>query len=333
MDTERIRNTYLFQEEFNLAYKLIYKGLGEIQNISNENNFYFLPMLLLSQGIERFLKLYILAFYDTKGISLKSEEKKLKTHNIKQLINIITEQKLFQHPWNQDNVNYLKTDPYLQNILEIFSDFGHNGRYYNINSILKIEEEHKPITEWEKFETKIIPMDIAIAKLMDIPVVQKDYYNELNKKIVIILEKFLSTLSQQLKNNQLSYGTTLCNFQYFADLQEHRLGTKDYRLEDIPSHKTRYPYKRNFRSCIKSIFLYKNKTIRKSSYDKKWPFKVEKITLEQRENKYYVIIINGYEYALNGYTSTHLKLQSINRSNEILGFYSLNNFLEIAKNL
>ena len=35
MDTERIRNTYLFQEEFNLAYKLIYKGLGEIQNISN----------------------------------------------------------------------------------------------------------------------------------------------------------------------------------------------------------------------------------------------------------------------------------------------------------
>ena len=30
MDTERIRNTYLFQEEFNLAYKLIYKGLGEI---------------------------------------------------------------------------------------------------------------------------------------------------------------------------------------------------------------------------------------------------------------------------------------------------------------
>jgi hypothetical protein len=333
MDTERIRNTFLFQEEFNLAYKLIYKGLGELQNINVENNFYFLPMLLLSQGIERFLKLYIFAFYDTKRINLTAEKRKLKTHDIKKLVNIIIEQNLFLYALNQNDMAYLKTNPHLQNILEIFSDFGHNGRYYNINSILKIEEEHKPIAEWEKLETKIIPMDIAMAKLMDIPAVQKDYYNELDKKIVIILEKFLSILSKQLRNNQLSYGTTLCNFQYFADLQEHQFGTKDYRIEKSLSYKKQHPHKRNFRSYIKSIFLYKNKTIRESSYNKKWPFKVKKITLEQRENKYYIIIINGYEYALNGYTSTHLKIQTINRSNEILGFDSLNDFLEIAKNL
>lgn len=276
---------------------------------------------------------YIFAFYDTKRINLTAEKRKLKTHDIKKLVNIIIEQNLFLYALNQNDMAYLKTNPHLQNILEIFSDFGHNGRYYNINSILKIEEEHKPIAEWEKLETKIIPMDIAMAKLMDIPAVQKDYYNELDKKIVIILEKFLSILSKQLRNNQLSYGTTLCNFQYFADLQEHQFGTKDYRIEKSLSYKKQHPHKRNFRSYIKSIFLYKNKTIRESSYNKKWPFKVKKITLEQRENKYYIIIINGYEYALNGYTSTHLKIQTINRSNEILGFDSLNDFLEIAKNL
>lgn len=46
-------------EEFDTANKLVRLGLGELQNINLDNDFYFLPFQLLSQGFERFMKAYI----------------------------------------------------------------------------------------------------------------------------------------------------------------------------------------------------------------------------------------------------------------------------------
>lgn len=39
-------------EEFETANKLIRLGFGELQNINLDNDFYFLPLQLLSQGFE-----------------------------------------------------------------------------------------------------------------------------------------------------------------------------------------------------------------------------------------------------------------------------------------
>ena len=64
-------------EELDLSYKLVCKGLGELQKINYSNDFYFLPLLLLSQGIERFLKSYIIAY------KVENEEEKEYINKIK----------------------------------------------------------------------------------------------------------------------------------------------------------------------------------------------------------------------------------------------------------
>jgi hypothetical protein len=46
-------------EELETSEKLIILGFGELQNINQDNDFYFLPFQLLSQGLERFTKTYI----------------------------------------------------------------------------------------------------------------------------------------------------------------------------------------------------------------------------------------------------------------------------------
>ena len=54
-------------EEVETSTKLITLGLGELQNIDQSNDFYFLPFQLLSQGFERVLKSHICLGYLNKN--------------------------------------------------------------------------------------------------------------------------------------------------------------------------------------------------------------------------------------------------------------------------
>ena len=51
------------QNEVDTAIKLIKKGLAELQNIGSSNDFYYPPIIFISNGFEKFLQLYyILTF-------------------------------------------------------------------------------------------------------------------------------------------------------------------------------------------------------------------------------------------------------------------------------
>lgn len=65
-----IQKIALLIEEFEIANKLIRLGFGELQNINLDNDFYFLPLQLLSQGFERFMKAYICVGYIEKHETL-----------------------------------------------------------------------------------------------------------------------------------------------------------------------------------------------------------------------------------------------------------------------
>ena len=72
---KRLDQKIVLQQEFDLSFKLLRRGLGELQKIDYANDFYFLPLLLLSQGIERFLKSYIIAY------KIENKENKLLYNN------------------------------------------------------------------------------------------------------------------------------------------------------------------------------------------------------------------------------------------------------------
>ena len=85
---QKVDYVFTLQQEFELSYKLVRKGFGELQKIECVNDFYFLPLLLLEQGIERFLKSYIIA-YRIDAESMVLLEKQYRTHDLLLLLEII----------------------------------------------------------------------------------------------------------------------------------------------------------------------------------------------------------------------------------------------------
>jgi hypothetical protein len=57
MNAENTLKDIHLSEEIQTSTNLIQLGLGELQNITFENDFYYLPFQLLSSGLERLMKL------------------------------------------------------------------------------------------------------------------------------------------------------------------------------------------------------------------------------------------------------------------------------------
>ncbi|MBQ8265156.1 MAG: hypothetical protein IJY95_00945 [Bacteroides sp.] len=321
------------QQEFELSYKLIRKGLGNLQKIDYSNDFYFLPLLLLSQGIERFLKSYIIAY----RIENDNEElfpRTLKTHSLVELLKNIKENYYGTGTRDVDieDEQYL-SNVYLNQLLNILSDFGNNGKYYNINHLID-SDSVSPISRWEKLEEALVPLaELEYSKFFDVET-RNEYYKKVSNKIVIIIEKFLSILSRQHifgQDSKVFLGATMANFSAFECMYDRDYGKTDYAIEKRECDSDFVAHRRTFINKIKSFVFYKSKKISKFQHEDEWPFKSDSVILESRNKKHYIVIIDGCEYALNGKTSSQLKLPTPNKGGCVIGCKSTDKFLKIAQ--
>ena len=330
---EKLDRVSTLQQEFELSYKLVCKGLGELQKIDYSNDFYFLPLLLLSQGIERFLKSYIIAY------KIENEEENifpetLRIHSLVKLLDIIKQDYYVVGSRDTDikDEHYL-SNTYLNKLLDILSDFGNNGRYYNINHLIN-SNNISPISRWEKLEQDLIPLTgEEYLNLKDVNT-RNNYYKRVNNKIIIIIEKFLSILSRQHifgRTSKVFLGATIANFSTFEYLYDDNYGKNDYTLVKKEYGNEYTAHKRTLIDRLKTSLFYKHKKILKSKFEGEWPFKSESVTLESRENELYIVIIDGYEYALNGKTSSRLKLPTPNKGGVVVDCKSTDKFLKMAQ--
>ena len=192
---QKVDYVFTLQQEFELSYKLVRKGFGELQKIEYVNDFYFLPLLLLEQGIERFLKSYIIA-YRIDAESMVLLEKQCRTHDLLLLLEIIQKKnyKIGYRTIDNEDFQFLSNSVTLRRVLTILSDFGCNGKYYNINHLLN-SSASSPISCWEELEADLMPLlesiDYTDIKTVDFR------YKEANNRIIVTIEKFLSILSRQ----------------------------------------------------------------------------------------------------------------------------------------
>ncbi len=333
---ERVDQMITLQQEFDLSFKLLRRGLGELQKIDYANDFYFLPLLLLSQGIERFLKSYIIAYkIENKENKLFDEE--LRTHSLLDLIKFVRERYYTIGPRDIDikDEQYLSENVHLKRVLTILSDFGKNGRYYNINHLIN-PQSVSPILEWEKLERELGTLtNEEWFKPKEVEEVNK-YYQKVTSKIIIVIERFLSILSRQYifgKKSKVVLGATMPNFSFFECMYEGDYGKTDYTIEPKEYGSDYVPHKRKFIDKLKSLLFYKQKKISRKQYGDNWPFKSETVILESRHGRYYIIIIEGYEYALNGKTSSRMKLPTPNKAGVAISYKSTDNFLRMLKDL
>lgn len=329
-------------EEFETANKLIKLGFGELQGINLDNDFYFLPFQLLSQGFERFMKAYICTGYYSVHNSLPNflYLKKL-GHDLEKLLTEIKINYYNNYPPNQflKDRNFLNDNKDLQELLFILSEFGKLARYYNFDLITDNSNiSINPKELWLNFEDKLIFSKGILEKLVN-PDTEREVYQEVTNYIIIILEKFISSLSRQIIFNalgELGQQLTIGSFYDYGLLYEEDFGKTDYRKDTTKYKETqRSIHKRTIFDELNRKFNsdFRYKKINKRTYEGEWPFYVDEIVIECRYKHWCIISINGYDYALNGAAKGKYKLESPHEAGMAILGRSIEKFIKIALEL
>jgi hypothetical protein len=198
---------FSLDEEILTSVRLVQLGIKELQGIGFENDFYHLPLLLLSSGFERLMKCMIcLKYLDKNGKFPSTEEIRNYRHN---LINIknkivsecISKKRAYETPALKNDYDFLVNDRDLEKLVEILSDFGQNARYHNLNVI---GGEVNPKTD---FKARIDEYEIELLKRKakednedfgDILENKIDEYYEIIYEIIIKkLQRFARALVRQ----------------------------------------------------------------------------------------------------------------------------------------
>lgn len=202
-----INNPISLDEELALAQEvylgiyLIEFGLFTLNRIQNVEH---LPLLLLSSGIERMLKLIIIFdFLKTKNRFPEEKEyyeKNLKTHNICFLLDEvlkISDQRQYHESGNeaQADLSFLRSaqENSLEEILRIFSEYANQGRYYNLNVLVQSSRSTEdPMLVFECYRNRLIEEIFRTCNFSDCKIPeQKNYKAELiaNEQITELLQR------------------------------------------------------------------------------------------------------------------------------------------------
>ncbi|GHU96069.1 hypothetical protein FACS1894156_6660 [Bacteroidia bacterium] len=339
-----LQKDFALIEEFETASKLVNLGFGELQNINLENDFYFLPFQLLSQGFERFLKAYICVGYFEKHNTLPSSQYlKNLGHDLNKLLTEIKEKyynkdltrKQFELDWT-----FLNEDTDFKKLFNILSEFGKYARYYNFDLITgKTDTGINPKEAWQKFENKIMPLNEEKVKKIMNPDTYREVYYETSNRIIIIFEKFISALSRQMIFKTLGDNGYRFNSNSFFDygmIYDGEFGKMDYRKNTTKyKEQARHVHKRTIIDELKRKFHpdYKSKKIFKSEYKGEWAFYADKVIIECRQKHWCIVTINGYDYALNGSAYGRYKLERPHEAGMAILGKSISDFVTMALNL
>lgn len=340
MEEIEIQKFAALNEEFDTANKLVRLGLGELQNINLDNDFYFLPFQLLSQGFERFMKAYIcVAYVEKYKILPNSSYIKSLGHDLERLLTEIMSNYYIHYKPIQFESDWLliNGDANLKELLFILSEFGKFARYYNFDFITGNSKIGiNPKEAWRKFENKIKPVDAqAMKKLMNQDV-DHEVYQEITNYIIDIFERFIASLSRQIiwgTLGQLGKQLTISSFFDYGTLYEKDFGKTDYRKNTTKYKETpKSIHKRTVLDELNRKFNpdFKSKKLRKCDYNGDWPFYVDEIIIECRQKHWCIVTIDGYDYALNGAAKGRYKLENPHDAGMAILGKSIGDFISMA---
>lgn len=227
--------------EIRTSICLLQKGMAELQKISGSNDFYHLPVLLLSSGFERLIKcLLCLALMDDKG-NLK--ERHFKTsgregHDLDILLNsllLTCENKNYSSKSQtaKEDIDMLANDMNLRRIITLLSEFAQGDRYYNLDVVLDNNSKSKnPARGWDEIEKAVTQHrpDISI-KMQDLTIDLDDIYKEINRELIIVLEKFTRALTRLFvfaNFGDFAKQASILTHNYLL-LDDNELGKRDYQ--------------------------------------------------------------------------------------------------------
>ena len=214
------------KESFGDSAKLVISGLRELNQEGAANDYFHLPILLVSTGIERFLKATI--GQNELGLVFKSGSgggNQLRPLLRQITTNYYSDEFLRQNPAVADEIRILKHDDRILKLVDTFADFSMGARYYNLN-ILEGMEPPGACQEDELEKLRMEIMEESDSKNVD---------KEICYRITVSCELFMRALCRlaAMETNSGSSNRISGAVRHFLSLADEQLGTTDYSRLDF----------------------------------------------------------------------------------------------------
>ena len=245
-----IEQKFAIDQELLDAIRLIRCGLGQLQLMNTGNDFYHMPLLVLSSGFERFLKIIICfrhlekfsrypdSSYQHQPSGFKPFGRGTEGHNIAQLLNVIIDENFENgYPDSCDvarrDLTYIRSRE-LRDFINILARFGQSYRYHYLNVVLgETSTTNPPDREWEELETSLLLSQPELFKELEGGDSDRAI-KEITKQIVIKLERFTRALARLFTIGKIgaeakAYTSYISSFLF---LQDDDLGNIKYKPFD-----------------------------------------------------------------------------------------------------
>ena len=212
-------------------------GLGEIQKISGDNDFYHPVMVFLSGGLERLLKTMLCLHFEEVNNRLPNQNEiwnNPKGHDIEFLKGKVEQIVIpIDRNFGLNDYEIITADPLINRICKSLSEYGKHGRYFNLDAILGHAQEFNAQGEWENIETQVLKEffgEDKYNKLIADPDKLDLIYETSNKILTSKLETFFRALTKQFILGNFSSKSKQFRFeiQDFINIKEEDLGKTDY---------------------------------------------------------------------------------------------------------
>ena len=309
---DRVRFLCLL-DELETSRELLKSGFGHLQELDMGNTFYHLPHQLLASGFERLMKCYIAVVCKGRdGTYPDRAAMQTLGHNLENLLKTICTEHYSgtQRPLVQQDLDFIRTDPVLNDCVRILSLFGKKGRYYNLDVVAGADRKPiDPTGEWQELESSV---EDPIPYLSNMERLHRDYYPRVNRALIARMERLVRALAMQFTlgghvdpEDEISRLSVV--YREFRNLQYCQFGTVDYRrsVEILWGDADQW-IRRSDQEIAESE--WPSLAVSKAEFGDEWPFRNDRVTVECRDGQFYIVNIGGYDFALNGAARSRFRL-------------------------
>jgi len=236
--SNQVRHSALI-EEVRTAIYLIRQGLVSLNELSGANDFAHLPILLLSNGFERLLKMVICLDHLERNHSLPTQSsfRRHEHHRVTELLKEVIElAKRWDHGMSRaatrDDIAFLENDEDLHRIVALLQKYADAGRYYHIDVILgkARSPEDNPVQLFESYSMEVLsrkPNCQDMIRGNNPAEALESTISYINKEVTILLQRFARALSRMFTLGELGQiGKRMTGIiGVFLFLQDQDLGT------------------------------------------------------------------------------------------------------------
>ena len=337
--SEKMIKFFCLLEELELSRNLIKSGFGHLQEIDMSNTFYHLPHQQMASGMERFMKCYILLVYHGRhGSYPDNAYLKRLGHDLQKLLKLICTDFYggTERLWVQRELNFIATDPVLQECIRILSLFGQKARYYNLDVVSGVTNPLiDPRDEWTALESGV---EDATPFLENQEALHRDYYPRVHSRLIAKMERLVRAVALQFtigghidKNGTIGQFSSV--YTEFRNIRDEELGTTDYRRS---VHILRNRDEENWIERSEQEIVngeYPIRAVTKAEFEGDWPFRVDRVIVERRGKIFYIVNIEGFAFALNGAARSRFNVPDPHDAGVAVLGKSISSFISMASTL